>query len=89
MARSRATETERKIQARLAAYESWAQTRDRKARTAKAQQASMDRFEKQVDPDGELPPDEREQRAEAAKKAHYQRMALKSAQARRAKGNGQ
>lgn len=84
----RETAEERRTHARLAAYESWARTRDRKARTANARHAAMSRFEKQVDPHGELPPDERAKRAEAAKKAHYQRMALKSAQSRRRKGQG-
>lgn len=42
----------------------------------------MERFEKLVDPDGSLPPDVREQMAESAKKAHYRRLAMKSAKAR-------
>ncbi|WP_370332603.1 hypothetical protein [Mycolicibacterium hippocampi] len=43
----------------------------------------LDKFERQVDPDGTLPSAERARRAEHARKAHFQRMALKSAQARR------
>lgn len=42
----------------------------------------LDKFEHQVDPDGTLSPQERAQRAENARKAYYQRLALKSAQAR-------
>lgn len=45
----------------------------------------MSKFEREVDPTGVLSPQERAKRAECAKRAHYQRMALKSAQARRAK----
>jgi hypothetical protein len=42
----------------------------------------MSRFEREVDPDGTLPPAERAKRAESARKAHFARMALLSAQAR-------
>jgi hypothetical protein len=41
------------------------------------------KFERDVDPNNELTPQERHKRAEYARKAHMQRMALKSAQARR------
>ncbi len=74
---------ERALRARIAAHESWARTEDRTARTANARAASLDRFEKQVDPEGTLPPAERALRAEHARRAHFYRMALKSAQARR------
>jgi hypothetical protein len=43
----------------------------------------LDRFERQVDPDGELPPAERARRAGHARKAYFTRLALRSAQARR------
>jgi hypothetical protein len=43
----------------------------------------MDRYEREVDPDGTLEPRERALRAEQAMKAHMTRIALKSAQARR------
>ena len=45
----------------------------------------LDRFEREVDPDGVLPPQERAQRAEHAKKAYFARLALASAKARRKK----
>jgi hypothetical protein len=44
----------------------------------------MDRFEREVDPDGELPIEERQRRAEHARKAYFLRLALASAKARRA-----
>jgi hypothetical protein len=51
--------------------------------TTKAGRAAfMDKFIKEVDPDLSLPEDERLRRAESARKAHFARMALKSAQAR-------
>ena len=43
----------------------------------------MARFERQVDPDHLLSPAERQRRAEAAKKAYFLGLALKSARARR------
>lgn len=71
--------------ARLAAHVKWAGCTDRTAATAAARQAFHDRWEKQVDPEGKLDPAERSVRAAHAKSAHYARMALRSAQTRRAK----
>lgn len=76
---------DRVLQARIAAHASWARTVDRAARTAKARAAMASTFERQVDPDGVLTPEERAVRAEHARKAHFTRLALKSAQARRRK----
>lgn len=80
------TATERTLLAQIAAHESWARTPDRSARTANARKAMLDSFERLVDPDGTLPPAERTKRAAHARKAHFKRMALKSAQARRRRG---
>lgn len=76
------TPSERALHARLAAYTKWSKT-DAREGTAAARQAAHDRFATQVDPDGVLPPAERARRAEAARKAYFTRLALKSAQARR------
>ncbi|KIA60561.1 hypothetical protein FG87_36205 [Nocardia vulneris] len=76
------------MQAKIAAHESWACTADRAARTAKARSAVLSKFERAVDPDGLLSPEERAYRVEQAKKAHYTRMALKSAQNRRRRCEG-
>lgn len=46
----------------------------------------LKKFEKEVDPDGSLPPAERAKRAEHARKAYFKRLALKSAQTRRRRG---
>ncbi len=73
----------RTLLARIAAHESWANTVDRSARTAPARAALMAKFEAEVDPDGKLDPTERARRAEHKRKAYFQRLALKSAQARR------
>ena len=69
-----------------AVHESWAQTADWSARTAPARQAALDRFEREIRqrfPD--LTDAEVAKRAEHLKKAHYLRMAYRSAQVRRAK----
>lgn len=75
--------TERALLARIAGNTRWAKTADRSAATAPARQAFRDRFEREVDPDGVLPEAERHARADAARRAFYSRLALKSARARR------
>jgi len=82
------TPTERSLRGRMAAHASWANTPDRSARTAAARQAALDRFERDVDPGGTLPPAERALRAENARKAYYSGLALKSAKARRGRKGG-
>lgn len=79
--------SERSMQMRLAAHTSWANTTDRSARTANARRAShhtrflaMAREKHPNATDAEVT-----KVAEALKKAHYQALALKSAQARRIK----
>lgn len=77
------TPSERALRARLASLSSWANTEDPTARTAPARAALMERFEREVDPDGVLEPKERARRAEAARRAWYASLSLKSATARR------
>lgn len=72
------TPTERTLRARLGAYALHAQ-RDPRETTRNARVKFLERFERQVDPDGELPAAERARRAEAARRAHFSRMALRSA----------
>jgi hypothetical protein len=76
---------ERVLIARLGAFERWKQCGDTTAATAPARQGLADRFVREVDPQGVLDPAERARRAESARKAFYIRLALKSAQARRAR----
>jgi hypothetical protein len=76
------TPAQRSLRAKVAAHVSWANTSDRTARTAAARKAASDRFEREVDPDGVLPNEERVLRAANARKAHFARMALLSARAR-------
>lgn len=68
-------QTERRMRASIAAHESWANTPDRSARTAAARRALDDKFLELAGGDPK--------RAEHLRKAHFQRLALKSAQARR------
>lgn len=69
------TASERRLVAQIAAYESWARTPNRTARTANARQALDAKFLEQAGGDPV--------RAESLRKAHFARLALKSAQSRR------
>jgi hypothetical protein len=83
--RRRMSAEERELRARLAAHAMHARN-DSRAVTANARRAFLDRFEREVDPDGLLPVAERLRRAEHAKRAHMLRLALRSARARRMRG---
>lgn len=77
------TPADRKLRSKIANNARWAHEPDRTAATAPARAGLQAKFEREVDPDGVLPLHERAKRAECARLAHYQRMALKSARARR------
>lgn len=79
------TPAERRLRAQVAVNTSWANTTDPAARTEPARRAFDKRFEDQVDPEHKLLPAERRRRAASAKKAHFARLALASAKARRRK----
>ena|SRR5687767_6903369 len=69
------TPAERRLIGQVAAHASWAITEDRTARTAPARAALAAKFLAEADGDPV--------RAEHLRKAHFARLALKSAQARR------
>jgi hypothetical protein len=72
--------SERSLRARAAAHALHAQGRtSTKAGTV----AFLARFERQVDPEGVLTPEERTRRAEHALKSHMAGLALKASRARR------
>lgn len=76
----------RSLRARMAVNASWAKTKDRRARTANgtaASPAALSYWEKRVDPNGEMDTRTRAKAAENARSAHYQRMAYRSAMARK------
>lgn len=76
--------SEASLRGRIAAYERWARTADRTAATAPGRRGLEARFEREVDPSGELDPAERARRVDAKRKAHFMRLALLSARSRRA-----
>lgn len=80
-----AKDPERQLIGRIGANTRWAHEENRTAATQPARDGFEKRFENEVDPDRVLTPQERAKRAASAKRAYFQRMALKSAQARRAK----
>jgi hypothetical protein len=79
------TPAERRLAGQQGAYTRWAYTADRTAATAPARAGLWAKFERQVDPDGLLAPEERAKRAESLWKAHFAGMARNSIRARRRK----
>ncbi|MFI6513598.1 hypothetical protein ACIBCT_38845 [Streptosporangium sp. NPDC050855] len=77
------TPAERALRGRMGAHLSWANTADPQARTKPGRDAFLARFEREVDPEGVLPIEERKRRAESLRKAYMQKLALASAQKRR------
>ena len=69
---------------RIGAYSTLSRN-DPRELTAAARTAFLAVFEREVDPDGSLAPAERQRRAAYARKAHFARLAMLSAQARRKK----
>ena len=78
------TPSERSLRARLAAHTMHANHDSREVSKA-GRDAFLARFEREVDPAGELDPADRARRAEHARKAYFAGLALKSAAARRRK----
>ena len=76
------------IRARIAGL-SLAASRDMRPLAAAGTAAFLSKFEREVDPDGVLPPAERARRALAARKLHFTRLALASVKARRNKKSPQ
>ncbi len=68
-------DAERRLAASMAADVSWANTEDRSARTAPARRALEQKFLEAAGGDPK--------RAESLRRAHFKRLALKSAQSRR------
>ena len=75
------TPEQRQLRARMAAHVLHSRI-DSTAHTQPARRAFLARFEDQVDPERALPAEERSRRAEHAKRAHMQALAMKSAKAR-------
>lgn len=69
------------LRGRIGALARWAKE-DPQANAARGQAGLLAKFEREVDPDGQLPAAERRRRAECARRAHMARLALKSSRAR-------
>jgi hypothetical protein len=78
---SKLTREQRTLRARIAAHTLHA-THDSRELTKNARVAFLDRFEREVDPDGALDPSERARRAAHARSAYFSSLALKSSKAR-------
>jgi hypothetical protein len=77
------TPEQRVMRARIAAHARWSKE-DPRPTAERGQEGLLRRFEAEVDPDSQLPPEERRRRAESARRAHMTRLALASSKARRA-----
>lgn len=77
---------ERFMLASIASNTRWANEPNRTAATSRARAAFDRRFEDQVDPARLLAPAERAKRVESARRSFFMKLALRSAQARRAHG---
>jgi hypothetical protein len=78
------TQHQRTLRARAAAHARWSKESPDE-HLPRARQAFMDRFERQVDPDGVLPPAERARRAAHARTAYFTDLAFKSSRVRAAR----
>ncbi len=76
----------RRLRARVGGL-SLAASHDPREYTASARAAFLGKFAEMVDPGGTLPESERLRRAEAARRAHFTRLAIRSAEARRRRAN--
>jgi hypothetical protein len=74
------TPTQRSMRARIAANTRWSRE-DPAATASRGQAGLLAKFVDQVDPDRQLPEAERIRRAEAARRAHMQRLAFLSSKA--------
>jgi hypothetical protein len=85
------TPAERRIRSRMGAYALHKTISDEVKFTAPARQAFLNRFEREVDPDGRLDPVERARLAGHARREHMQRLAMasvRSSAARKRKADG-
>jgi hypothetical protein len=79
------TPEQRRLRASAASQSRWAMEPDRRVAMEPAKRGFRARFERQVDPDGTLSPQERAVRTDMAIKAHMASLALKSSRSRQRK----
>jgi hypothetical protein len=75
------TAAQRSQRARIAVNARWAKA-DREAGTRPAREGFRQRFAQQVDPNGELPENERARRVDAAIRSHMQQLAYRRSRKR-------
>ncbi len=76
---------QRRLVAQIGAHSRWSTVVDRTAAMSPANDAREARWAQRVDPDGVMDPETLRKAIASARKAHYRRLALKSAAARRAR----
>jgi hypothetical protein len=76
---------EASLKRRAAALESWSRTPNRRARTANATAALLEKFAREVYPDNTLVAEERHRRAVQARRAYYLRLSAKAIAVRKTK----
>lgn len=79
------TPEQRRLRASSAAHTRWSKEPDWSAATQPARDGYLAKLEREIDPDGKMPADERRRRAVQLRRARMQALALKSSQARAAK----
>lgn len=77
------SQTERFLHAQQASLTYWSQVEDRAARMQPLRDGFTRKLEQEIDPDGQLAPDELARRVEMRRKAHMAAMTRKSIAARR------
>jgi hypothetical protein len=76
------TPEQRRTRASVASLTRWSREPDRAAATRPALDGFLSKFEREVDPTGELAPETRALMADAARRAHMKRLALASSKKR-------
>lgn len=79
------TPEQRALRARLASHTGWANTPNRRARTKPGSDALMAKIAAEVDPEGRMSPADREKAIKNAVSAHFSRLAMQAAAARKRK----
>jgi hypothetical protein len=82
------TPAQLRLRAQVAANTRWAHDPDPSVNARRGQAGLLRRFEAEVDPAGRMDPQERTRRAEQARRAHMQGLALRSSRARAARRQG-
>jgi hypothetical protein len=75
--------TERSLHAQHASLIHWSQVENRTAATRAMREGLTRKWEREIDPDGKLPPAELAKRVEMRRKAHMAEMTRRSIKARR------